>query len=326
MHEEGGDHASTALRRRYLAGDRVPCIGGGPPRGARHQRGPGRRHQRRLCVPRRGRQLYRFEIDNTGDAVADHRINVVFSAPSGAGVQTFDARFPSGIVVSGDVTPPSAPDDPIIVEDAANDISVFAGPRDDPFFFDAAAFNRFRATGDPDVFDRGINSFADLNVSAIVLAFPDSLVSDGESQLQISGFTFERRRETFGKRGRSLDRMGNPAVNTVFIPFALKDDFNRGEPKTDARDFGQVIADSLEMLGTSDENIATLAAVAIPDTLKFDLDADDGFPNGRALEDDVIDTLFSLIFNGDPPTTDNVANDSEFLDEFPFLAPPVQPE
>ena len=65
--------------------------------------------------------------------------------------------------------------------------------------------------------------------------------------------------------------------------------------------------------------------MAVPDTLKLDLAGPDGFPNGRLLDDDVIDTLFSLIFNGDPPTGDDVdANDEEFLDEFPFLAAPFQ--
>ena len=52
----------------------------------------------------------------------------------------------------------------------------------------------------------------------------------------------------------------------------------------------------------------------------------DGFPNGRQLEDDVIDTLLGLIFEGTAgPLTDGVdENDEAFLDEFPYLAPPHQ--
>jgi hypothetical protein len=200
-----------------------------------------------------------------------------------------------------------------------------AAEQDDPFFFDAVGFNRFVATGNAGAF-RGINSFADLNVSAIVVAFPADLVSDGQDQLQISGFTFPRRPGTFRRAGRALDRTGNPGVSTVFIPFGLRDRFNRALPQNDAQNFGQIIADRLEELGTSEENIARLADVAIPDTLKLDLTRADEFPNGRALEDDVIDTLFSLIFNGGPPTGDDVPNDSEFLNEFPFLGPPLQPQ
>ena len=269
--------------------------------------------------------LYRFTIDNTGDAIPENRIDIVFTQPTAPGVQRFRARFPSGIVVRGNVTPPNRPDNPVVVEDLANDISAFAGPRDDPFFFDAVGFNRFVASGDPNAF-RGINSFGELNISAIVLAFPADLVSDGETDLQISGFTFPRRGRSFRPAGRALDRTGNPGVSTVFIPFGLRDRFNRARPQNDAQNFGQIIADRLTELGTSEDNVTALAGVAIPDTLKLDLLEPVEFPNGRALEDDVIDTLFSLIFNGGDPTGDGVANDSVFLDEFPFLGPPVQPE
>ncbi|MCC2665936.1 MAG: hypothetical protein K0S35_3858 [Geminicoccaceae bacterium] len=268
--------------------------------------------------------LYRFTIDNTGDAIPENRIDIVFSKPSTPGVQRFRARFPGGIVVRGRATPPNRPDNPVVIEDEDNDIFAFAGPRDDPFFFDAVGFNRFVASGDPGAF-RGINSFGDLNVSAIVLAFPPELVSDGETDLEISGFTFPRAGRSFRPAGRAIDRTGNPAVSTVFIPFALRDRFNRARPQNDADNFGEIIADRLTELGTSADNITALAGVAIPDTLKLDLTAPVEFPNGRALEDDVIDTLFGLIFNGGPPTGDGVDNDSVFLDEFPFLGPPLQP-
>jgi hypothetical protein len=39
-----------------------------------------------------------------------------------------------------------------------------------------------------------------------------------------------------------------------------------------------------------------LASVAIPDLLVIDRTQPDGFPNGRQLEDDVIDALLGLIF------------------------------
>ena len=62
------------------------------------------------------RVLYRLAIDNTGDAVFEHNIDVVFSGPSAPGVQRFRARFPDVGVVAGDATPPSTPDDPVIVD------------------------------------------------------------------------------------------------------------------------------------------------------------------------------------------------------------------
>lgn len=271
------------------------------------------------------RVLYRFSIDNTGDAIGDRHIDVVFGQPTAPGVQRLRARFPGGLVVSGGVTPPSRADDPIIVSGPpGSDISIFAGPRDDPFFFDAVGFNRVRA-GDPEGF-RGIDSFAGFNVSAIVIALPAHLVSDGRSQLQISGFTVNRQPNTFRIIGPIFDRTGNPAVSTALIPFAQRDAFNRGLPRNDAQVFGATIVSSLEAFGTPPGNIEILASVAVPDTLKLDLFAEDGFPNGRWLEDDVIDILLGLILPAGP-TSDGVdSNDKPFLDSFPFLAPPHQPE
>ena len=270
--------------------------------------------------------LYQFTIDNAGGPRPEHTIDVVFSPLSG-GEQRVRARFPDGTVVRGDATPPSVgtePNEPDIIDGpAGSDIQLFAGQRDDPFFFDLVGFNRFLAgaggfTGD--------DTFLGLNVSAIVVQFPVDLVSDGETDLEISGFTFDRAGRSFRPVGRPLDRMGNPVVNTVFIPSAQKDRFNRGRPQSDERVFGDEIAASLEALGTSDENAATITSVVIPDTLKLDVESDDGFPNGRQLEDDVIDTLLGLIFAGTAgPLTDDVdANDELFLPDFPYLAPPHQ--
>ena len=269
--------------------------------------------------------LYRLGISNTGNAAAEHNIDIVFGRPSAPGVQRFRARFPGVGVVAGDVTPPSTPDDPVIVDGpAGSGISVFAGPRDDPFFFDGVGFNRFAATGDPGQF-RGIDSFADFNVSAIVIAVPVDLVSDGSDQLQISGFTFNRRPGTLQPDGRALDRTGNPAVSTALIPFTDRNRFNRTLPQNDATLWADTIVARLTDLGTSPGNISTLASVAVPDTLKLNLNQSDGFPNGRLPDDDVIDTLFFFIFNGGAPTGDGVdENDEAFLNEFPFLAPPFQ--
>jgi hypothetical protein len=269
--------------------------------------------------------VYRFAIDNSGDAVADRNISFVFSRVSAPGVQRFRARLPGGIVITGDVTPPSQADSPVIVDGpTGSNVSIFAGPRDDPFFFDGVGFSRVRA-GDPDGF-RGIDSFAGFNVSAIVIALPADLVSDGSSQLQIWGLTFARRSGTPRPVGPSLDRTGNPAVSTALIPFLQRDRFNRGLPRNDARDFGPTIVSSLQAFGTPQANIDILASVAVPDTLKLDLTVPDGFPNGRTLDDDVIDILLGLILPGGP-TSDGVdANDRAFLSSFPFLAPPFQPD
>jgi hypothetical protein len=280
--------------------------------------------------------LYRFEIDNNGDARGDRRIDVTFSALA-AGAQTFTARFPGRLRVTGAATRPTVgttPNPPVIVKAGPpTDIKVFAGPRDDPFFFDAVGFNRTLAgTGT----FRGINSFGGFNVSAIVVELPVNMVKGPGNRLQITGFTYHRngtfdapprtpRTTVDGVNYVQVERVGNPVVNTVLIPGLLKDAFNYGLPRNDARNFGQVILASLNAFGTSPANIAILANVALPDTLKLNLAQADGFPNGRRLQDDVIDTLLTLITNG-ALTGDGVgADDSAFLATFPYLAAPRQP-
>jgi hypothetical protein len=271
--------------------------------------------------------IYRFTIDNAGGPRPEHTIDVVFSPVSG-GEQRVRARFPGPTVVRGDATPPfvgtedDLPEPNIVNGPPGSDIQLFAGQRDDPFFFDLVGFNRFLAGAGGFT---GADTFLGLNVSAIVVQFPVDLVSDEQSNLEISGFTFDRAGRSFRPVGRPLDRMGNPVVNTVFIPSAQKDRFNRGRPQTDEARFGDTIRASLASLG-SDDNDADIAALVIPDTLKLNVGSTAGFTNGRKLEDDVIDQLLSLIFEGTTgPTSDGVdANDEPFLTVFPYLAPPHQ--
>lgn len=287
--------------------------------------------------------LYRFFFSTrVQEAKPTAQIDFVFSKPSSSG-QTFSASFPGNVRVDGTVTPANGttatPNAPIINNGpAGSGIRIFAGPREDPFYFDLVGFNR--VVGRVGGF-RGIDSFAGLNTNAIVVEFPISLVAGSARTLSAWAVTYLNRNERSGEGGddrrrgqnrgklEQADRMGNPAVNTVFIPSPLKDAFNAAEPKDDARDFAPVILNTLTSLGTNATNIGILAAVAVPDTLKFDVTLPDGFPNGRRLPDDVIQTLLSLVFGAPNATTgvdDGVAaNDKAFLSVFPYLAPPFQP-
>lgn len=279
---------------------------------------------------------YRFNVDNTGDAVPDLTIDLTFT-PIVAGAQTFTAVFPGGVKVTGAATRPTiaaTPNPPVIVEGAGG-IKVFAGPTDDPFFFDFVGFNRFLAGGS---FTK-IDSFAGFNVSSIVVEVPTSMLQGSSAVLQIWAET-DRQTQTVrhgvGDRiqqnngpWRQIERTGVPAVSTVFIPAAKKDLFNLAAPKDDGTLFAADIVARLQALGTNATNIGILASVAVPDTLKFDPASASRFPNGRNLADDVIDTELFFIFNqpSDPSTaSDGVpANDVPFRSTFPYLAPPHQP-
>jgi hypothetical protein len=102
--------------------------------------------------------LYRFHFSTTPSAIKHGiptaAIDIVFSSfgnnPSCPApqplCQTFRAVFPHDIVVEGPVTLGTAnatPNHPVVTRKGP--ISVFAGPREDPFFFDLVGFDRFIA-------------------------------------------------------------------------------------------------------------------------------------------------------------------------------------
>ena len=77
----------------------------------------------------------------------------------------------------------------------------------------------------------------------------------------------------------------------------------------------------------------TLRSLIVPDTLKLDLSRKSGFPNGRDLDDPVVDILLAMLFldfsvTGQSPMTfanlplNPPGNDRPFTTAFPFLAPP----
>jgi hypothetical protein len=138
---------------------------------------------------------------------------------------------------------------------------------------------------------------------------------------------------------RQVDRTAVPAVNVALIPFARKDEYNSATQQDDANGrFAADIIATLKALGTDDTNIGILADVAVThgDFLRLNLtlantgigggnNSGAGFPNGRRLGDDVIDTLLFFILN-QKPVTDNVnANDVPLQNTFPFFANAQQP-
>src|SRR5205085_5106743 len=118
-----------------------------------------------------------------------------------------------------------------------------------------------------------------------------------------------------------------------------KDEYNQGTTEDDAKGrFANSIIGTLKALGTNDTNIGILASVAVlnGDFLRVNLatpnsgpgggnNSGAGFPNGRRLGDDVIDTILFFI-NNQSPLGDNVnGNDVTRTDTFPFFAPAQQP-
>lgn len=245
---------------------------------------------------------YDFKIDTNGDAKEDITYKVTFSAVSNGSQNVVLRRVPArggGAVLARGQT-------------GAN-ISVSgggmlrAGVFDDSFFFDLVAFKNGLAFCPP---SGASNFFAGLNVASIVLEVPSSSLGTNIGVWA---------RTTQG--GQQIDRMGRPAINTVFEHTdAGKDAFNAGIPSHDQRDFHQDVFDTLVALGNTSDYAETVTNILLPDILTFDTSSSAGFLNGRRLADDVIDTELGVISNG-AITTDCVANDSIFSNTFPYLAP-----
>src|ERR1051326_4102020 len=91
--------------------------------------------------------LFRFNIENTGDAAPDKFVYVNFDAqtsrsqPQTAHITIGNRSFtaPTTVASATAVTAPA----PVVTTDPATGISFFAGLTDDPFFFDIPGFNRF---------------------------------------------------------------------------------------------------------------------------------------------------------------------------------------
>jgi hypothetical protein len=297
---------------------------------------------------------YRLELETTGDAKPDQFINITFSPVAGpGGPQTATVELPGNRIFTAPTTRSStaatAPTQ-VVTTDPGTGVAFFAGLVDDPFFFDIPAFGRFVASvraGTPDVtqFDRGRDSFAGYNIMGIALSIPTTVLQS-PAVIGVNGVI--RRNETVRiRRGeirtsgkfRQLERTGNPAVNVALTPFARKDEFNFSTPEDDAAGkFANDIVATLTALGTNATNIGILANVAVTrgDYVRLDTriantgpgggnNAGAGFPNGRRLADDTIDTILFFVANQNP-LGDNVnANDVPLGNTFPFLAPSQQP-
>jgi hypothetical protein len=208
---------------------------------------------------------------------------------------------------------------------------VFAGLRSDPFFFDLDAFlddvlGQDRGRSFCDGADgAGSDFFAPLNANAIVIEVPDGALG-GMIGVWVA---------TVGGDGQ-IDRMGRPAINTVFNAGADKNAFNAGRPRDDLAVFGDNVAavlDTFSALDTegpyTEADRDTLVGVLLPDILTYDTATAAAGPlNGRGLADDVIDAELNIVTGGfefpgrdaaGAIGTDCVGPHTDYRATFPYL-------
>lgn len=292
--------------------------------------------------------------------------------------QTFTANStgPSVCIAGAAGCPPA----PIITDLGTTGVRFYAGMRDDPFNFDIPAFAAataalracVAAANPPDGacvnaalanFQRGRDSFAGYNIMTIAFSIPRAVLTAAGAGNSIGVQAVTQRRSPqlfpasadvvlsnftavgFG-RWQTVDRIGNPGINAVIIPFIRKDEYNAATPQDDANGrFATAIVAALTALGTNSTNIGILAGIVVTngDLLRLNLNTANttlgfgeqiystsnytGFPNGRRPGDDVIDTF--LFFIANQPSgglSDNTnQNEQPLLSTFPFLSPPHQP-
>jgi hypothetical protein len=237
----------------------------------------------------------------------------------------------------------------------ANGTTSFAGPRDEPFFVDLHVFDLLGVGG--------AHTTDGLNVMSIVLEVPITEVAAGgtrptsttdktslvgiyasASRPEVRILRSRRDADDYG-RYVQVSRLGWPLVNEVIIPLKDKDKYNRTKPQDDVENFGAYILDPevpkllnlvlgagcaptpaggrLDIVGLLSPNGTTPADLLRINIAAGQTNAQSHFPNGRALADDVTDTLLTVACNNGSAIGDGVdANDLPFTTTFPYLASP----
>lgn len=288
--------------------------------------------------------LYQFKIDNTGDSLEDLVIQAVFT----------EAGPNQRVTVTGPARPVQNRKgnlnfrltNPVLstglangsVLNGTNGSKVFAGLRDDPFFFDLIYV--FRALGlqpgGPVNRSPGVDFFAGMNVSVLAVEVPSTALRGALGTNINVWATTSRGRTTIRANSAApdvtsqpytqVDRMARPAINTVLVKSNRKNEFNKGIPSNDRTRFK---ADAVQILTSINGDAGysnTIADILLPDVLSFDTASSAGFLNGRRPEDDVIDAVLNVASKG-AVTSDGVpvSATKPFLLDFPFFAPPNEP-
>jgi hypothetical protein len=269
---------------------------------------------------------YTIKIDRNGDAVADSQYGVLFGEPRASGRQAYRVLWRAGDEhrrVAHGLTGE--------VNDVRGGVKVFAGLRSDPFFFDLAAFQGTVLGMGSRAFCDGneVDFFESLNTNAIVLEVPDSALGRNIGVWAV----------TKTDDGDRIDRMGRPAINTVFNSGNDKNRFNNGRPASDYARFSDNVRGVLKTFSALDAEGAysnaetrTLAKVLLPDVITYDTRTKAAGPlNGRALADDVIDAELNIVTGGFPFDgrdgdgaigSDCVGPHDDYRASFPYLGEP----
>ncbi len=293
-------------------------------------------------APFRDEALYVFRVDTDGDRREDvafkfHASDVahVCTGDGEAHAQRVEVRYATGEDATsgadGEVIAAGTTGSTILGRDG---VRVFAGVVQDVFGGDAAALAKFQAaftrgSYEPEAFDSHVNFFAGRTVGVIVLEVPHAMLRTSGllhawSTVSLIGHAPEQQ----------VARWGLPLFSHLFLgDHELREAFNRSTPSADDSAFvaiaQAIIAKYVELAGTSSDPQAYARRVAdmfrpmalpyvVGSTASFDYT---GF-NGRALADNVMDNMLSLLTNS-PLGTGIQPDRTQILADFPFFSLPM---
>lgn len=129
--------------------------------------------------------LVEFNIDNSGDNVEDLVIQAI---PRDGKMYVFGPVAPSSTGLSSTIQSDAVSVSTDITSygssartGSENGMRVFAGPRDDPFFFDLEAYTNILSGTATGFSDPGNDTFAGTNVMSIVVEVPKSMLGNASS-------------------------------------------------------------------------------------------------------------------------------------------------
>jgi Domain of unknown function (DUF4331) len=305
---------------------------------------------------------YEFKLTRVGDKEAaptgqeDITLRFEFSAPNNRNQQQikFTAIKDGKEISARNLYTTPLNEKPVINRLGSDNakIAVFAGLREDPFFFDVEQFFRVRAgalgTG-PGVGFRPNNQAIDFakgyNVNTITARIPQEFLSGKNGAKIYDVWETISLRDGNGKY-QQVERLGRPGINEGLITSNnLLNTFNSVPPTADlspaAGPIGAEATRTLKALGNNDDRTKALLGAFLPDVMRIDTTGASGYANalnsklspirGRLLKDDVIDITLNILSNGaikgDNVSYDgpggNAAQGHKALDaNFPYLALP----
>jgi len=248
--------------------------------------------------------MYQFKIDNTGDHVEDLVIQFSASAPQN-GKQAITLYGPGKPNQTGTSSTWIAKTGTFAYNDknaSVNGMHVFAGPREDPFFFDLAQFfkivpdrnfgNHGAGKSVPPASATSFRGFAagsgcdtsasqdflaanKFNVLSLVIEVPRRrLAPAGGAPGKISVWASTSVRDAtspYGAAYTQIERLARPAVKEAFESFDDHDKSNRSAPTNDPTLANAIASFTTTAAGRSQETANVLKAVLGTDEMLADL-------------------------------------------------------